>query len=171
MKKNASCLAALILAMALLSGCGLSNILPDVTTGHELPRMMVRSVEVAIHPRDPEFERHYVTQENLTALLNLLREIETTELTDEEPRLSDGQTYYTVTAVYASGETREYHLMGYKYLKVGDEPWCLISHEDAMTFTQFIRDHHSDDGSYVPPTTEPPPETTLPPEPTAAPTE
>ena len=167
MKKTIQSIAMLMIVSSLLCGCRLTSVLPDVTTGHELPRMMVRSVEVTMHPRDPEFERCYVTQENLTALLNLLREIETSELTEEEPRLSDGQTYYTVTAVYASGETREYHLMGYKFLKVGNEPWRLISYEDAMSFTQFIREHQSDDGSYVPPTTEPPAEATLPPETTA----
>lgn len=171
MKKYIQSIAMLMVVSSLLCGCGLSSVLPDVTTGHELPHMMVRSVNVSIHPRDPDFERCYVTQENLTALLNLLRKIETSDLTEEEPRLSSGQTYYTVTAVYASGKTREYHLMGYKFLKVGDEPWYQISHEDAMGFTQFIRDHQSDDGSYVPPTTEPPTETTLPPETTAPATE
>jgi len=170
-KKYIPFTAALVLTAFLLGGCGLTDLLPDVTTGRELPHLMVRSAEVSIHPRDPEFERCYVTQENLTALLNLIREIKTSDLTDEEPKLSDGLTYYTVTATYASGDTRAYHLMGYRYLKVGDEPWCEISHEDAMRFTQFIRDHQSDDGSWVPPTTEPPEETTLPTETTVPPTE
>lgn len=169
MKKRMIQIAALILAASMLGGCNLTNFLPDVTTGHELPHLMVMQIDVAMHPRDPEFERHYQTQENLTDLLNLLREITTDKLPDEEPDLRDGQTYYTVTATYASGETREYHLLGYRYLKVGEDPWCEVSHEDAMLFTQFIRERQSDDGSYVPPTTAPPAETTPPTETTVPP--
>lgn len=171
MKKRMLQILALLIAVSTLSGCGLSNLLPDVTTGRELPHLMVRTIDVSMSPRDPEFERHYQTQENLTALLNLLREIATSDLPEEEPKLGDGQTYYTVTVTYASGETRDYYIMGYRFLKVGDEPWCEISHDNAMRFTQFIRDHQSDDGSWAPPTTEPPEETTLPTESTAPPTE
>ena len=167
MKKRMIQLTALMIALSLLGGCGFSDLLPDVTTGRELPHLMVRSVDVTMSPRDPEFERHYQTQENLTALLNLLREITTNDIPEEEPRLGDGQTYYTVTATYASGKTREYHILGYRFLKMGDEPWCEISHDNAMRFTQYIREHQSDDGSYIPPTTEPPAETTVPTEPTA----
>ena len=162
MKKRIVQITALLVAVSMLSGCGLSELLPDVTVGSELPHLMVQRIDVAMSPRDPEFERHYQTQENLTALLNLIRDISTGKTPEEEPRLNDGQTYYTVTATYASGETREYYLVGYRFLKVGDEPWCQISFESAMSFTQFIREHQSDDGSYTPPPTEPPAETTLP---------
>ncbi len=167
MKKRYIQILALLSAVFLLGGCSISSYLPDVTVGRELPHLMVRTIDVSMSPRDPEFERHYQTQENLTALLNLLREIVTNEIPEEEPKLSGGQTYYTVTATYASGETQEYHMMGYRFLKVGDEPWCEISHDSAMRFSRFIRDHQSDDGSYVPPTTEPPAETTVPSETTA----
>ena len=169
MKKRLISLAALIAAVSLLAGCGLVDLLPDMTVARELPHLMVRDAQVVIHPRDPEFERHYVTQENLNALLALLREIHVGETPEEEPELGDGQTYYTVTVTYASGKTREYHLLGYRFLKVGDEPWIEIEYEQAMRFNQFIRDHQSDDGSYIPPTTEPPEETTLPPETGTAP--
>lgn len=167
MKKRIVQITALMIAVFMLGGCGLSSFLPDVTVGREQPHLMVRTVDVAMSPRDPDFERHYQTQENLTALLNLLREISTKEIPEEEPKLGDGQTYYTVTATYASGETRDYHILGYRFLKVGDEPWCEITHDNAMRFTQFIREHQSDDGSYIPPTTEPPAETTVPTETTA----
>lgn len=170
MKKHIILFTALITVFSMFTGCGLVDFLPDMTVAREMPHLMVRSAEVTMHPRDPEFERHYVTQENLTDLLNLLREISTGDTPEEEPELGDGQTYYTVTVIYASGDAREYHLLGYRYLKVGDEPWIEIAHEDAMRFSQFIRDHQSDDGSYVPPTTEPPAETTLPTETGTAPT-
>lgn len=170
MKKHIILLTALITAFSILTGCGLVELLPDMTVARELPHLMVRSAEVAMHPRDPEFERCYQTQENLTDLLNLLREISTGDAPEEEPKVGDGQTYYTVTVTYASGRTREYILLGHRYLKVGDEPWCELEKEDAMRFNQFLRDHQSDDGSYVPPTTEPPAETTLPTETGTAPT-
>lgn len=162
MKKRMFHIALLLALAAMLSGCGLSQLLPDVTVGQELPHLMVQKIDVSIHPHDPDFERHYQTQENLTALLNLLRQMRTADIPEEEPELTDGQTYYTVTATYASGDTQQYHLMGYSYLKVGDEPWCEIAYEKAMGFSQFIRDHQSDDGSYTPPETAPPAETTLP---------
>lgn len=170
MKKQMLMLSALIAAVSLLAGCGLVDLLPDMTVAQEIPHLMVRSAQVVMHPRDPEFERCYQTQENLNELLNLLREIDSGDEPEEEPELGDGQTYYTVTVTYASGETREYHLLGYRFLKVGNEPWIMIKHEDAMRFNQFIRDHPSDDGSYVPPTTQPPAETTLPTETETAPT-
>lgn len=171
MKKRIVMLPAVLLAaIFILTGCGLIDLLPDMTVAREIPHLMVQRADVVMYPRDPEYERHYQTQENLTALLSLLREIEGGEIPAQEPELGDGQTYYTVTVTYASGETREYHLLGYRFLKVGNEPWLEIDHEDAMSFSQFIRDHQSDDGSYVPPTTEPPAETTLPTETGTAPT-
>lgn len=171
MKKHIILLTVLITAVSIMTGCGFVDLLPDMTVARELPHLMVRTADVVMHPRDPEFERHYQTQENLTALLHLLREISTGDVAEVDPELEDGQTYYTVTATYASGKTREYHLLGYRFLKVGDEPWCKIEHEDAMRFNQFIRDHQSDDGSYVPPATEPPAETALPAETGTDPTE
>lgn len=162
MKKLITQILMLTMLTALLSGCSVSQLLPDVTVGREKPHMMVQTVEVHINPYDPDYERCYQTQENLTAILSLLRQMRTTDIPQEEPDLDDGQSYYTVTAFYASGDTQEYHLMGYSYLKVGDEPWCQVAYEDAMEFSQFIRDHQSDDGSWVPPETEPPAETTLP---------
>ena len=161
MKRRMLQLTALLLTILMLSGCGIGGLLPNVTKGQELPHLMVSNIHVSMNPYDPDFERHYVTQENLTALLNLLRTMPTSDLTEEEPHLSDSQTYYTVTASYACGETRVYYLLGYRFLKVGDEPWCEIQYEDAMKFSQFIRDRYSDDGSYTPPPTESVPETSL----------
>ena len=171
MKKRIVQMTALLVAVLLMGGCSLTSMLPDVTTGRELPHLMVQSIDVSMMPRDPEFVRHYQTQENLTALLNLLREISTNDIPEEEPKLNDGQTYYTVAVTYATGQTREYYIQGYRFLKLGDDPWCEISHEDAMRFTQYIRDHQSDDGSYIPPTTEPPAETSVPTDASTPPTE
>lgn len=174
MKKQIIRLLSLMLAIAMLSGCGLvdelaAQLAPDETR-RSAPGLMVQQIDVCITPKDPDFERHYQTQENLTAALTLLREMVTADIPEEEPRLGDGQTYYTITATYAGGEQQSYYLLGYRYLKVGDDPWCEISFDSAMGFSQFLRDHQSDDGSYIPPTTEPPAETTLPTETGTVPT-
>lgn len=176
MKRKIYIIITLLLTLNMLTGCALvdvvvARIAPEVTEANDLPHLMVQRIDVTMNPRDPEFERHYLGQENLTATLNLLRDMVTSDLPEEEPRLSGGQTYYAITATYASGEQQKYYVLGYQYLKVGDDPWCEISFENAMTLSQYIRDHQSDDGSYVPPPTEPPAETTVPTETGTAPSE
>lgn len=174
MKKQIIRLLSLMIVLAMLSGCGIvdklvAQVAPDETR-RSTPGLMVQRIDVSITPTDLDFERHYQTQENLTAVLNVLREMSTADVPEEEPRLGDGQTYYTITATYSGGEQQQYYLLGYRYLKVGDEPWCEISFDSAMGFTRFIKEHQSDDGSYTPPPTEAPAETTLPTETGTAPT-
>ena len=122
------------------------------------PGRMVRRIEVAIHPRDERFDRTYVTQENMNELLNLLRSIHTDAEPEQEPDLAGGQSYYTATVTFANGQQSVYWLLGHTYLRLGDEPWCVITTEQASRFTDFIRTRPSDDGS-------------APTEPTTAPTE
>lgn len=168
MKMKLCIVMILLFSLTLLSGCGLTEgvfslFAPDSGFNSNLPHLMVQSIHVSMNPHDPDFERHYQTQENLTATLNLLRDMSTDEIPEAEPQLSDGQTYYKITAFYACGEQQEYYILGHQFFKAGQEPWCQISTESAMGFAQFIREHQSDDGSYVPPpTTEPPTETTEP---------
>lgn len=164
MKRKITALLALTMAVCMLSGCGIVNaavslIAPDVTEANDLPHLMVQQIDVSLHPGDADYERHYLGQKNLTTVLQLLRAMATDEIPEEQPELSDGQTYYTVTATYASGEQQIYYLLGYSYLKVGEEPWCEIEFDRAMGFANYLKSHPSDDGSWVPP------ETTLPPEP------
>lgn len=174
MKKKIFPILSLVLLLAMLSGCGLVDgllawISPDSSRSAS-PSLMVQRIDVSMTPKDQDFERHYQSQENLTAALTLLREMATSDIPEEEPRLGDGQTYYTITATYAGGKQQSYYLLGYRFLKVGDEPWCEISFDSAMGFTRFIKEHQSDDGSYTPPPTEPPAEPTLPTETGTAPT-
>lgn len=155
-----------LLAITMMSGCALVNAFLAGNTpnkeGNGLPSLMVQRIDVSINPWNPEFERHYQTQENLNATLSMLRDMETSDLPEEEPELSDEQTYYTITATYSTGEQQTYYILDHRYLKVGDEPWCEISYEDAMNFTVFIQKHKSDDSSYVPPASKPPVEATFP---------
>lgn len=176
MKKRIFSLVAVLLAAAVFSGCGLvdaaiSLIAPDVTESNDLPHLMVQRLDVTMNPPDADYVRHYQTQENLTATLQMLRDMATNDVPEEEPTLSGGQTYYTITATYASGEQQRYYLLGYRFLKIGDEPWCEISYDSAMNFTRFILENQSDEGSYVPPPTEPtvPAETTTPSQPATEP--
>lgn len=170
MNRKIQALITLLLVLPVLGGCGLIDTAPDMTEAKDLPHLMVSSIDVTMYPKDRDFERHYQTQENLNMVLNLLRDMATNDIPEEEPDLSDGQTYYTITANYASGKQQKYYVLGYSFLKVGEDPWCEISFDSAMTLSQYIREHQSDDGSYVPPPTEPP-ETTVPTETGTAPSE
>ena len=150
---------ALILALLLLL-CGCGNDSPHTEgTG---PGRMVRRIEVAIEPADARFDRTYVTQENMNALLALLRSMETDTAPEEEPDLHSGQSYYTVTVTFANGQQSVYYLLGHTYMRLGDDPWCVITGEQSLAFNTFLREHPSDDV---------PPETTTAPTETIAPTE
>ena len=152
------------LLLSLLLALGLCACGEDVTVDHpDGPGRMVRRIEVSIHPRDEKFDRVYVTQENMNELLGLLRTIHSDAEPEQEPDPDDGQSYYTATVTFANGQQSVYCLLGHTYLRLGDEPWCVISTDQASRFTDFVRTHPSDDGSA-------PPETTTPTE-TAAPTE
>lgn len=166
MKKALTCVALTLLIALPLSGCGLVDHLVDrflpQPTVQVTPRQMVQQLDVTLHPADAQFTRCYVTQENLNPLLTMLRDMVTEDVPEQDPDLYGGQSYYTITATYADGSSQHYLLLGYQYLRVGDNPWCLVSHNKVMEFAQFIQDHPSDDGSYIPPETQASPETTLP---------
>lgn len=147
---------SLILVLALLlTGCGRD--IPGIESSSG-PGRMVRRIEVAIHPEDPDYDRTYVTQENMNALLALLRSMVTLEEPEEEPDLEGGQSYYTATVTFANGQQSRYWMLGHTYLRLGDEDWCVIDTVKARSFIQFLLEHPSDD---VPATeTTAPPETT-----------
>ena len=126
------------------------------------PGRMVQRIEVAIHPADPRFDRTYVTQENMNALLALLRNMETRDYPETEPDPNGGQTLYTATVIFTNGEQSVYRLLGHTYLQLGDDPWCIIGTERSMEFSKFLMEHPSDDGSVPTETTVPPTETTAP---------
>ena len=148
---------ALILALLLLL-CGCSSDSPHTEgTG---PGRMVRRIEVAIEPADARFDRTYVTQENMNALLNLLRSMETDTAPEEEPDLHGGQSYYTATVTFANGQQSVYYLLGHTYMRLGDDPWCVITGEQSLAFNTFLREHPSDDVPQE--TTTAPTETTAP---------
>lgn len=159
-------LLLLILTLLLgLTACGGDE---PIATGTG-PGRMVRRIEIAIHPADDSFTRVYVTQENVSELLTLLRSLSTTDYPETEPDLTSGQTYYTATVTFANGEHSVYYLLSHTYFRMGSDPWCVIGMDQSRRFTDFIRTHPSDDGS-MPIETTFPPETT-PPTGTSTPTE
>ena len=140
-RKNIALLLILTLLLG-LTACG-GDDEPEVTgTG---PGRMIRRIEVAIYPEDADYARTYVTQENMNALLNLLRNMETQDYPEIEPDPDGGQTLYTATVIFANGEQSVYRLLGHTYLQLGDDPWCIVGTERSMEFSRFILEHPSDD--------------------------
>ena len=158
-KTIALLLAALMLT---LTACGGRDPVPAGTG----PGRMVRRIEVAIHPEDAAFERVYVTQENMNELLALLRGMENDERPETEPDIDGGQILYTATVTFANGEQSIYCLLGHTYLRLGDDPWCVINTDLSRKFIDFIKEHPTDDGTQTTETTAPA-ETTAPLETTA----
>lgn len=154
-RKRISLILALLL---LLSGCGRDTPHTDGTG----PGRMVRRIEVAIHPEDPDFARTYVTQENMNELLTLLRSMENDERPETEPDIDGGQSLYTATVTFSNGQQNIYYLLGHTYLRLGDNDWCVIDTDLSRKFTDFIGNHPSDDGTPVPETTAAPTETPAP---------
>lgn len=155
---------ALILVLVLLL-CGCGNETPPTDSAG--PGRMVRRIEIAIHPEDPHFTRTYVTQENMNELLALLRSMENNKTPEQEPDINGGQSLYTATVTFANGQQSIYYLLGHTYLRLGDNDWCIIGTDLSRKFTDFIREHPSDDGTAVPATTAAPTETTAPADTTA----
>ena len=139
MKKR---LIVLMLVLSvLLCGCGGDT--PKESSG--APGRMVQTIEVAIHPQDPEFARVYETQENMNDLLALLRSMETDDVPAEEPDIEGGQSLFTVTVTFANGQQSVYYLLGHTYLRNSDGDWCIIDNSQSMAFNQFLRERPSDD--------------------------
>ena len=148
---------SLLLALG-LSACGEEAPPAETADG---PGRMVRSIEVAIHPADSAFDRTYVTQENMNALLALLRSMQTAVEPEQTPDLQGGQSYYTATVTFANGQQSVYYLLGHTYLRLGDAPWCVINTDLSRKFIDFIKEHPTDDGTQPTETTAPA-ETTAP---------
>lgn len=150
--------ALVMLLSILLCGCGDDT--PKSDSG--APGRMVRRIEVAIQPENPEYDRVYQTQENMNNLLALLRSMENDTAPDVEPDLYSGQIYYTATVTFANGQQSVYYLLGHTYMRLGDDPWCVITDEQSMAFNTFLREHPSDDTPAPTETATVPAETTAP---------
>ena len=147
-------LALVMLLSILLCGCGDDT--PKSDSG--APGRMVRRIEV--RPENPEYERVYQTQENMNDLLAHLRSMENDNIPAQEPDVENGQSLYTVTAIFANGEQSVYYVLGHTYLRNSDGDWCIIDLDQSMAFNQFLRERPSDDVPIE--TTTAPAETTAP---------
>ena len=134
-------IALMLVLSVLLCGCGDDT--PKADSG--APGRMVQTIEVAIHPEDPEFSRVYETQENMNDLLALLRSMQTNDVPAEEPDIEGGQSLFTVTVTFANGQQSVYYLLGHTYLRNSDGDWCIIDNSQSMAFNQFLRERPSDD--------------------------
>ena len=134
-------IALMLVLSVLLCGCGGNT--PKESSG--APGRMVKTIEVAIHPDDPDFARVYETQENMNDLLALLRGMETDDVPAEEPDIEGGQSLFTVTVTFANGQQSVYYLLGHTYLRNSDGDWCIIDNSQSMAFNRFLRERPSDD--------------------------
>ena len=157
LRKFTAAVLAILLLLS-LSACGRET----PPRNDSAPGRMVRRIEVAFHPANPDFARTYVTQENMNTLLTLLRDMETAQYPESEPDLEGGQSYFSATITFANGQQSIYYLLGHSHLRLGDNPWCIITTDQAMEFIEFLRSHPSDDGSAVIETTSAPTETAAP---------
>jgi len=128
------CLMAILL---LFTACGNSD--DQVTEPTGIPSRMVERIDIAIYPEDEALARTYTDKDQMSPILRILRDMDTPNEPEETPSLTDGQTYYTITATYASGESRVYYLLSHKFLRIGDGSWCEIDNADAMELIQYIR--------------------------------
>lgn len=145
------CAAVMIL---ILCGCDLKDqlvgLLPTVDDSvRNGPGRMVQQIEVSLHPADANYERLYRSQDTLNSLLQLLRDMENSTEPESEPDLNGGQSYYAITAVYASGESQVYYLLGHRYLKIGDNPWCVVTSEQALSIIRFFQNHVSENPAHA----------------------
>ena len=163
MLRKVTALGLTLILLMSLCACGRET----APRNDSAPGRMVRRIEVAIHPADPAFDRTYVTQENMNALLSLLRSMVTEVYPTEEPDPEGGQSMYTITVTFANGQQGVYRMLGHRYLQLGDDPWCVLSTEQTMLFSDFIHSHPSDDGSVPTETTTTPTEMMAPTETTA----
>lgn len=155
------CAAAVALAVWLWNLAGQLwtslGAIPEPTTA---PSRMVQQIDIAIHPADSDFRRCYTSQENLTFMLHLLRDMTTTDIPQEDPDLDGGQSYYSVTVTYANGSVGVYHLLGYRFLQQNDGTWCHVDTQLVKEFSEYLRSHPDDGGVSPPPVqtqpTEPP---------------
>ena len=117
-------IALMLVLSVLLCGCGDDT--PKADNG--APGRMVQSIQVAIHPDDPDFARVYETQENMNGLLSLLRSMETDDIPAEEPDIGGGQSLFSVTVTFANGQQSVYYLLGHTYLRnIGGKIYIPVS--------------------------------------------
>ena len=139
----------ILAALLLFSGCG-NRIVPTPTDQTVIPSRMVQRIEVSVHPSDADYDRCYTDMEKMSPILRILRDLDTTRKPEEQPNLTDGQTYYTITATYANDQVRVYYLLSHQYLRIDDGDWCEIDNHAALDLIQYIRQTPDEASAPVP---------------------
>lgn len=132
----------LAVSLAALTGCG--SILEEPAPTDDTPSRMVQRIDISLHPHDEDLERSYTDIQQMSAILKMLRDMDTDDVPEEDPDLEGGQSYYTVTATYANGESRVYYLLGHQFMRYDDEPWCKVDSGKITELIQYLRDNPID---------------------------
>lgn len=149
MLKKTALILATLLCVFCMNGCAAIDSVRAFLTPQDvtpnLPGRMVESLDIALYPYDPAFRRHYHTEETLNHILDMVRDMTTKDTPQTAPDLKGGQSYYVITVNYPGGTQEHYYLLGYRFLKVGSEPWCEVSFDSARNLAAFFQGHSSDD--------------------------
>lgn len=158
MKKERWIIGIIVCVVVLALCIGLWNLVLELWTDFTTaaapttaPSRMATQIDIRLHPEDPRLDRTYSSQENLTYMLHLLRDMHTDDLPEETPSLTDGQSYYSIAVTYANGSTAVYHVLGHRYMQLLDASWCAVDSDLVLEFTDFIRSHPNDNGVSPPP--------------------
>lgn len=124
------------LALVTLSGCGSQTAaLPDESK----PGRLVVRLDVVVYANE-ELERHYTDQAQISEILTLLRDLDTTEFPKEDPSVREDKEYCTITATYANGGSQVYTLLEEQYLNYDEEPFCIVDNTKAAALTTYFED-------------------------------
>lgn len=138
----------LVFSLFTLSGCGVTNLaltpITSVPVNTSAPRKLVEQLDISFYPDNPCYTRHYYSEENINALLALLRSFQSDNLATCHPKADDGQSYYIINVTYANNLTHQYYLMGHRYLRIGDNHWIEVGTDNAKKFVQFLNEHPND---------------------------
>ena len=135
---------ALILCMFLLAGClsGCGSAAREIPSGNpriqSVPQRLVRQIDVALHPENPEVDRVYTRQAPLNKMIRLMREIDCSTPAPHPEALDQADSYYSFTFTYSDGSQREFRLLSHQYFNNSRDGWVEIPRDQAMKLTSFI---------------------------------
>ena len=145
---------AILVVTMLLSACtpvdSLLNIIAPSEEGRITPGKMVTKIEIVSNPYDEAMSRSYAAQGSMSSVLRMLQNMATKEYPEEKVTFDSYSKYYTITAMYYSGEHTVYHLLDGMYLRSEGEDWCIIDAAKFREFEQFLMDNPTGDAAEKP---------------------